>query len=282
MEIVTNLPDNGTSFRETNTRKRKYKALDINQIEGINLDTSSCLNVFSPSNIEYFNKPLLDPNILCWHCCHNFTTPPKSLPMQLSVKPLDVIKNEHHKAKVRYRVKFRGIFCLWGCAKAYTRILPETQRNMSCALIGIVAKARDGISLAMGIKESLPKEVQEAFGGDISREEYLRLCDTTTSQYNAPCNITILVNESTTYVAQNEAYIPANMKIKVPNGKEPPTFKVGILNSNFSDISSTLATCNNATSRQTGPLRGLTGEKRTLYESLGIKATQSVNKRTKQ
>ena len=117
----------------------------------------------------------LSTTLLCHHCCYSFDGVPVPLPQSY-----DALRKVYH---------CRGNFCSWQCAKAYNnRQTPPSgrgNRNMYIAILahrtwvkykksGRTRQEEEAMkTYAMYcIQPSPPKEVLEAFGGDMTIEEY--------------------------------------------------------------------------------------------------------------
>ena len=117
----------------------------------------------------------LSTTLLCHNCCYSFDGVPVPLPQSY-----DSLRKVYH---------CRGNFCSWQCAKAYNnRQTPHSGRGNRNMYIAILAhrtwvKYRKGCRTreqeqAMEtyatycIQPSLPREVLQVFGGDMTIEEY--------------------------------------------------------------------------------------------------------------
>ena len=108
-------------------------------------------NILSEFNEKTYPK---STNILCYHCCHKFTTQPISLPFMLN-------KNKFH-------VKF--VFCSWECMKRYNIDSNTSNMHMISTLIQkfyeYVSSQTDSIHIAP------PKCILKDFGGHMSIKEF--------------------------------------------------------------------------------------------------------------
>ena len=108
-------------------------------------------NILSDFNKEsYPNKT----NVLCYHCCHKFTTQPVSMPFL------------HEKN--RFYVKY--VFCGWECMKTYNSVINSSTMNNNFSLIQkmyteITGKT-DSISFAPH------KCMLKDFGGNMTIKEF--------------------------------------------------------------------------------------------------------------
>lgn len=113
-------------------------------------------------------------NILCYNCCHSFSTTPVPLPYSYD--------------EIRKIYKCRGNFCSWQCAKAYNmESIAHTMRGMVNMNISLLAyrvwvkylksndtNINDNIHKYTKylIKAAQNKKVLKSFGGRQSIEEY--------------------------------------------------------------------------------------------------------------
>jgi len=92
-------------------------------------------------------------NILCWWCCHNFTTMP--IP---SVVAFDQRTKRYH---------LKGVFCSWECSCAFTS---ENNRNYS--FLYKLFKEWTGENSNKIIEKAPPRFVLKAFGGHMGINEF--------------------------------------------------------------------------------------------------------------
>ena len=102
-------------------------------------------------------------SILCWNCCHGFSTRPIPLPTKY-----DEHKNEFHVV---------GNFCSWGCAKAYSRDYGKSisSRGTQAMTIALLRKRLTGHIAS--VTAAAPRVVLKAFGGYMDIEEYRKSSD---------------------------------------------------------------------------------------------------------
>jgi len=97
-------------------------------------------------------------DILCWNCCHPFTTPPVPLPVSY-----DERRDSFH---------VMGNFCSWACAKAYSRdyVMSGASRGSQAMALTLLRKraTRDSSPLVA----APPRILLKAFGGYMSIDEY--------------------------------------------------------------------------------------------------------------
>ena len=95
-------------------------------------------------------------DIYCWWCCHQFSSPPKTLP----------IKYDSH----RNRYKTLGIFCSWECVKSYNNDRRDAQtgiRNMY-----LTRMIKDIYGSINTIIPAPPRESLKIFGGPLTIDEF--------------------------------------------------------------------------------------------------------------
>lgn len=108
-------------------------------------------NILTEFNKEIYPKTT---NILCYHCCHKFTTPPLSMPFLFS--------------KNTFFVKY--VFCSWECMKRYNLDINNSNMTLVFSLIQkfyqYMNKTTDSINLAP------PKYMLKEFGGAMTINEF--------------------------------------------------------------------------------------------------------------
>lgn len=109
-------------------------------------------------------------DVLCWNCCHGFSTRPVPLPVKY-----DDRRDAFH---------VMGNFCSWGCAKAYTRDYNRTihGRGSQAMAIALLRKRLTGSS--QPLVAAPPRIVLKAFGGYMTIDEYRHLADAAESSWN--------------------------------------------------------------------------------------------------
>lgn len=102
--------------------------------------------------------------ILCWHCAHAFKTAPIPMPVEYNERT-DVFK-------------VRGVFCSWGCLKAYSRdnTPAHTSRGIDANVIALFYKRCTG-KMAR-ITSAPPRFMLSAFGGIFSLDEFRERSET--------------------------------------------------------------------------------------------------------
>lgn len=102
-------------------------------------------------------------SILCWNCCHGFSTRPVPLPTKYDERT-DV-----------FRVM--GNFCSWGCAKAYSRDYGRSisSRGTDAMIITLLRKRLTG--KISPVASAAPRVVLKAFGGYMDIDEYRHTSD---------------------------------------------------------------------------------------------------------
>lgn len=119
--------------------------------------------------IEYAPWPE-KTDIYCWWCCHPFDTRPVPLPVRYDLK--------------RNCFLARGIFCSWGCAKAFcvhsnSAHWPEHSELLYMLYRRTVPVAERSAS---GIRAAPPRTVLKIFGGDMTIEDFRNRSDALTDQ----------------------------------------------------------------------------------------------------
>ena len=129
-------------------------------------------------------------NVLCWWCCHSFTTMPI---------PSVVTYDERRK---RYHLK--GIFCSWECSNSFTS---ENCRNFS--YFYKLFREWTGDKSTTNIKKAPSKYILKAFGGHMDISEF-RKCPYESRE------IFLSENNKMSYVNQDilEVYIEMEKKKK--------------------------------------------------------------------
>lgn len=106
--------------------------------------------------------------VLCWYCCHSFDNIPAYLPIS--------------KANGKAPLVLTGYFCSWNCVKAYA--LDKRKELSYIGLLAFVTAYKpqhcihtEKMCICLDksrryLKPAPNRECLEAFGGDISIEEY--------------------------------------------------------------------------------------------------------------
>ena len=97
-------------------------------------------------------------DICCWWCCHTFTNCPCTLPTKYD--PL------------RKRFSFTGIFCSWNCTKAYNFERNDHSMYNRSQLITLLIQQMYGLTNAINIKASPPRQCLKMFGGYMTIEQF--------------------------------------------------------------------------------------------------------------
>ena len=108
-------------------------------------------NILSEFNKESYPKTT---NVLCYHCCHKFTTQPISMPFMFN--------------KSKFYVKY--VFCSWECMKRYNIDSNTSNMQMISTLIqkyyNYITSNTDSIGIAP------PKYALKDFGGTMTIKEF--------------------------------------------------------------------------------------------------------------
>ena len=102
-------------------------------------------------------------DICCWWCCHTFECSPCTLPIKYD--------------SLRKRFTFIGIFCSWNCVKAYNFDRSDHKKYECSSLITLLIQQLHGITKAICIKPSPPRQCLKMFGGYQDINEF-RIHDT--------------------------------------------------------------------------------------------------------
>jgi hypothetical protein len=97
-------------------------------------------------------------DIHCWWCCHKFDCCPCTLPSKYD--------------SLRKRFTFTGIFCSWNCVKAYNFSINDHLKYQRSELITLLIKQMYGITKAINIKASPPRQCLKIFGGYLTIDEF--------------------------------------------------------------------------------------------------------------
>ena len=90
-------------------------------------------------------------DICCWWCCHTFECAPCTLPIKYD--------------SLKKRFTFIGIFCSWNCVKAYNFDRSDHRKYECSSLITLLVQQLHGITKAICIKPSPPRQCLKMFGG---------------------------------------------------------------------------------------------------------------------
>lgn len=97
-------------------------------------------------------------SILCWHCCHGFSTRPLPLPLSYDAK--------------RNVFQVAGNFCSWGCVKAYNRDYGRSMVNRGTQAMALSIFKKRLTGAYTPIVASPPRMLLRAFGGCMTIEEF--------------------------------------------------------------------------------------------------------------
>lgn len=97
-------------------------------------------------------------DIHCWWCCHQFTCQPCPMPTKYDER-LD-------------KFSLTGIFCSWGCVKAYSFDMNDYRKHIRSGIITILIKKTYGTVYAVTIKPAPPRQCLKMFGGYLSIDEF--------------------------------------------------------------------------------------------------------------
>lgn len=115
-------------------------------------------------------------DILCWNCCHSFSSRPIPLPTKYDEK-----KDTFH---------VMGNFCSWACVKAFSRDYGRSLsgRGLQAMTIALLRKRLTGALTP--IVAAPPRVVLKAFGGYMDIDEYRRATECSTWMVPPPRLIT--------------------------------------------------------------------------------------------
>ena len=105
-----------------------------------------------------FDKWPEKTDIHCWWCCNKFTCSPCTLPTKYD--------------SLRKRFTFTGIFCSWNCVKAFNFEKGDHLKYQRSELITLLIQQLYGITKAINIKPSPPRQCLKIFGGYLSIDEF--------------------------------------------------------------------------------------------------------------
>lgn len=94
--------------------------------------------------------------LLCWHCCHPFETPPVPLPIDYDER--------------RDVFIVTGMFCSWGCVKRYN--LESSSRHTQVCTTYITLLRKKWLGHLEHVIPAPPRCVLEAFGGWMTLEDF--------------------------------------------------------------------------------------------------------------
>jgi hypothetical protein len=97
-------------------------------------------------------------DVLCWNCCHGFSTRPIPLPVSYDEK--------------RDVFRVMGNFCSWGCAKAHSRDVIRSMANRGSQAMALTLLRKRITGKTTTITPSPPRLLLKAFGGYMTIEEY--------------------------------------------------------------------------------------------------------------
>lgn len=110
----------------------------------------------------------------CWWCCHSFDSIPVPLPT-------------HYDQKL-HLFSVRGIFCSWGCAKAYSLVEGSVIYRQS-ELLTMLRRRIEGKTIS--IKAAPYRNQLKMFGGDMSIDEFRAASATECAQNMLSVNFAI-------------------------------------------------------------------------------------------
>ena len=97
-------------------------------------------------------------DICCWWCCHSFECTPCTLPVKYD--PL------------RKRYTFSGIFCSWGCVKAYNFDKHDHKMSERSGLISMLVRELHSVEYSISLKTAPHRQCLKMFGGYMSIDEF--------------------------------------------------------------------------------------------------------------
>jgi hypothetical protein len=98
-------------------------------------------------------------SVLCWHCCHPFTGPPLPMPTHYDDR-LDIFH-------------VTGTFCSWECMKAYNLdSRSHASGRIDVTITSMFRKVCTIRGTTRGIRSAPPRIKLEAFGGDMTIDEF--------------------------------------------------------------------------------------------------------------
>lgn len=172
MELILEIANAPSSLKSRHSMVRERVELHTS-------DHISCLSVVNITQDSDKNAkaPIWQrhSSSLCWHCCYGFTTTPCHLPYR----------------RKDSRLYLTGNFCSWNCCKAYyvsnRRICSSTTLH-TITLLALLTSHRPRVcrsdpalphpvdcpcmDIRFGIPLPNPRESLQAFGGDMTIEEY--------------------------------------------------------------------------------------------------------------
>jgi hypothetical protein len=102
-------------------------------------------------------------NVCCWWCCHTFEGAPCTLPIKYD--------------SARKRFTFVGLFCSWNCVKAYNFDKNDHSKYERSGLITLLIQQLYGITKAINIKPSPPRQCLKMFGGYLDIDSFRNQSD---------------------------------------------------------------------------------------------------------
>lgn len=122
-------------------------------------------------------------DLLCWWCCHSFTTVPAYLPVKVTTD----------MQRCTASFVFTGNFCSWNCVKRYAMMLQEHKKepegSFYVGMLAFITVSKgtpcegpdmhdlglcDCIDAYRGVRLPPAKEVLQSFGGHVDIQDYRR------------------------------------------------------------------------------------------------------------
>lgn len=97
-------------------------------------------------------------DVLCWNCCHGFTTRPVPLPV------------DYDERRDAFHVM--GNFCSWACAKAYSRDYVTSGSNRGTQAMALALLRKRVTKDSSPIVAAPPRILLKSFGGHMTIDEY--------------------------------------------------------------------------------------------------------------
>jgi hypothetical protein len=164
-EKETYVPFSGRTAHEV---KKRSKTVSFKTIDGRHFPTKSSVRVID--NNEQGDWPPL--KTWCWWCCHPFDGTPLTLPIEYDDK--------------RDLFTVTGIFCCWGCVKAYNIATMGYRSGRVSDNIAILHRRVEGF--VRPLKSSPPRQMLDVFGGPLGIEAF-RAVPNNTSYKILPKNV---------------------------------------------------------------------------------------------
>jgi hypothetical protein len=151
------------SFMESYSENKKYIPKIVSECNNV-VESLKNIKIFTTtkSQVKESTEWPDSCDVCCWWCCHPFKGVPCTLPT----------KYDSH----RKRFTFCGLFCSWGCVKAYNFDRSDHKKFECSSLISLLLQQLYGSAVAIRVKPAPPRQCLKMFGGYLDIDSFRSPC----------------------------------------------------------------------------------------------------------